>query len=254
MRIASWNIKGVKGKRQELLLDWLSAQKPDLVALQKINAQEEDFDVFARAGYYAEAHCSPPIPQANYGVAILSLLKPRVLLKGLPGQERLGPRLLTVEVDGLEFSSVYAPYRKEYPTGTKIEWFESLIAQLRATRPQSGRRVLCGDFNVVPRCRFGPKGPKNSPNYHKDVRAKFSAMLNAAGLFDLYAAPPPGWSDRFSLESCEACLKFSRLEYVLGTQRLVGRNPIVRFDIDHAIVDNPLFPWVRAPIIADLDD
>ena len=79
-------------------------------------------------------------------------------------------------------------------------------------------------------------------------------MLNAAGLFDLYAAPPPGWNDRFIFESSEACLKFSRLEYVLGTQNLVDRNPIVRFDIDHAIVDNPGFPWVRAPIIAALDD
>ena len=157
-------------------------------------------------------------------------------------------------MDGLEFSSVYAPYKKKYPTGTKIEWLDSLIAHLSATRPPSGRRVLCGDFNVVPRCRFDPNGPKNSPNYRKDVQAKFGTMLNAAGLFDLYAAPPPGWGDRFMFEGPEACLRFSRLEYVLGTQGVVDRNPVVRFDTNHMIVHNPPFPWVWAPIIADLDD
>lgn len=257
MRIASWNIKGAR-HRQKLLLDWLDAQKPDLVALQKINAQEKDFpfDEFARAGYHAEVHGSPPRPQGNYGVAIISRRKLHVLLKGLSGQERLGPRLLTVEVDGLEFSSVYAPAatKKKCSAQVRIEWFESLIAHLRATRPQSGRRVLCGDFNVLSECRGGPRESIGNTSSHRDVQARFRTMLKEAGLFDLYVAPPPGWSDRFRFEGHTACLKFSRLEYVLGTQRMVDANPIVRFDTDHAITQNSIFPWVRAPILADLDD
>lgn len=258
MRIASWNIKGVM-KRQGLLLSWLSAQKPDLVALQKINVTEEKFptDVFADAGYYAEAHCYPQghRVRGDYGVAILSRNKPRILEEGLPEQEEVGPRLLTVEVDGLEFSSVYAPYGKYEEMQPKIEWFESLIAHLRATRLRSEQRVLCGDFNAVPEYRFGPDGPvRNSPNYHEDVQEMFRALLKAGGLFDLYACPRLGWGDRFMFEGPGACLRFSRLEYVLGTQGVVDRNPIVRFDINYAIVHNPPFPWVRAPVVADLDD
>ena len=258
MRIASWNIKGVK-KRQGFLLSWLGAQKPNLVALQKINVPEKDFpfDVFTRAGYYATAHSYPEASpcSGDFGVAILSRTEPRILPEGLPGQEELGPRFLTVEVEGLEFSSVYAPYGKYKEIQPKLEWFESLIAHLGTTRSRSGQRVLCGDFNAVPKYRFGPDGPvRNSPNYRDDVRERFASLLKAGGLSDLYACSPPGWGDPFVSQAPEACLKFSRLEYVLGTQGVVARNPVVRFDIDHAIVRNPPFHWVRAPIVADLDD
>ncbi len=254
MRIATWNIKGVQS-RLGRLLDWLRAQEPDLVALQKINVLEEafPFDAFTRAGYYAVVHGFPAEPRKNYGVAILSRREPRVVRQGLPRQDGLGPRLLTVDVDGLEFSSVYAPSRLEHPAGTKVEWFERLTEHLTATRPESGRRVMCGDFNVVPVNRYGPKGRLRTPNYDKDVQARFGTMLKEAGLADLYAAPPSGWSDRFMYEGREGWVKFSRLEYVLGTPNMVDLNPVVRFDIDHAIIRNPNFYWVRAPIIADFD-
>ena len=258
MRIASWNIKGVR-HRQKLLLDWLDAQKPDLVALSRRSMPRKrvfhspNSPARATTQKYTVLHRDP---KATTAFAIISRRKPRVLLKGLSGQERLGPRLLTVEVDGLEFSSVYAPAatKKKCSAQIRIEWFESLIAHLRATRPQSGRRVLCGDFNVLPECRGGPRGSIGNTSSHRDVQARFRTMLKEAGLFDLYVAPPPGWSDRFKFEGHTACLKFSRLEYVLGTQRMVDANPIVRFDIDYAITQNSIFPWARAPILADLDD
>ena len=257
MRIATWNIKGVR-HREQLLLEWLCVRRPDLVALQKINAQEEEFPyrAFRCAGYHVEVHGSPPIPTRNYGVAILSRRKPRVLWKGLPGREGFGPRLLTVEVDGLEFSSVYAPFRRNNLAGSKLEWFESLKAHFAATRHAFGRRVLCGDFNVIPASRSRPSERADWPNRHKDIRAKFSELCNAAGLDDLYlhADPPAGWSNRFELRSPDACIQFSRLEYVLGTQGMVELNPVVWFDIEHTILENSIFPWVRAPIIADLDD
>ena len=230
-----------------------------MVALQKINVTEEKFpsDVFARAGYFAEVHsCTREgRVRGDYGVAILSLKKPRVLNEGLSDQEELGPRLLTVEVDGLEFSSVYAPPGERKDIRPKLEWFESLIAHLRETGLRSEQRILCGDFNAVPEYRFGPQGTvKNSPNYHKDVQELFTSLLKVGSLFDLYAGPPLGWGDRFTFEGPGARLKFSRLEYVLGTQAVVDRNPVVRFDMDHAIIHNPPFPWVRAPIVADLED
>lgn len=170
-----------------------------------------------------------------------------------PAKEGAGSRLLTVEVDGLELSSVYAPSGEKMQP--KLEWFESLIGHLKATRSRSGQRILCGDFNVVPKWRFGPNGPlRSSPNYHEEVQERFNALLEVGGLFDLYAGPRLGWGDRFVFENRGARLKFSRLEYVLGTQGVVDRNPVVRFDVDHAIIRNEAFYWVRAPIIADLDD
>ena len=261
MRIATWNINGINANKGALLR-WLCEQKPDLVALQKIRVPEERLatDMFERMGYCAEAHCYSKelLGSSDLGVAILSRnnrSKPRVLQKGLPGQEKLGGRLLTVALDGLEFSSVYAPFGRNDDIQPKIEWFESLTEHLERTRSRSEQRVLCGDFNVVPKYRVGPAGePTKSPNYRKDVREKFDALLKSAALLDLYALQPSNWEDPFIFKGRQGCLKFSRLEYVLGTQSIVNRDLGVKIDFDYSIIENPPFYWVRAPIVADLRD
>ena len=120
---------------------------------------------------------------------------------------------------------------------------------------QAKQRVLCGDFNVVPEYRVGSaRTPKDSPNYREDVREKFKALLEFGELFDLYSRQPSNWADPFVFKGRQGCLKFSRLEYVLGTQGIVDRNPVVEIDFDYSIVKNGPFYWVRAPIIVDLLD
>ena len=115
--------------------------------------------------------------------------------------------------------------------------------------------MLCGDFNVVPEYRVGSaRTPKDSPNYREEVREKFKAFLEFAGLFDLYSRQPSNWADPFVFKGRQGCLKFSRLEYVLGTQGIVDRNPVVEIDFDYSIMKNGPFYWVRAPIIVDLLD
>ena len=86
MRIASWNIRGVQC-RLGRLLDWLRTRKPDLVALQKVNARERDFpsDELADEGYHIGVDSSKPKDGGDYGVAILSRRKPGVVRKGRPG-------------------------------------------------------------------------------------------------------------------------------------------------------------------------
>ena len=258
MRVATWNINGVRG-RLGPLLRWLDDRKPDLVALQKIKVPEQDFpkDRFHDAGYYAVAHCYPKshLDGDDHGVAILTRTPPQRVETELDGQQHLGARLLTVAVDGLEFSSVYAPWGKREGIDAKLRWFDSLIAYLRETHSPSEQRVLCGDFNVVSDCRVrAEEPPKNPLNCGDPVREKFRALLEVGGLSDLYARRPPDWEDPFKFKGPQGSLKFSRLEYALGTHPIVDRARVVEFDIDHAIVNNGFFPWVRAPIVAVLDD
>ena len=42
MRIATWNINGVKA-RQGVLMKWLEDNSPDIVCLQEIKIVDEDF-------------------------------------------------------------------------------------------------------------------------------------------------------------------------------------------------------------------
>lgn len=259
MKIGTWNINGVI-RYQGALLRWLAEQEPDIVALQKIKVSKDEFptDTFDSAGYFAEADCA----RNDYGVAILirkNRKEIRVLPKGRRTQEQLGTGLLTVEVDGLEFSSVYAPYGENKDIRPKLEWFRCLTTHMtthiQTPNSQAKQRVLCDDFNVVPEYRVGPTGPvPNSPNYHKDVQEKFRALLQVGGLFDLYIRRPPSWENPFLFEGRQGCLKFSRLEYILGSQSILDRCLLVRIDFEYAIFKNDPFYWVRAPIVAHLRD
>ena len=163
--------------------------------------------------------------------------------------------MLTVDVDGLEFSSVYAPWGKTEGIDAKLTWFDTLIDHLGNTRLRSKQRVLCGDFNVISDSRMRDGEDRtNRLNCGAPVRERFNALMDAGALFDLYACRPPGWEDPFEFEGPEESLTFTRLEYVLGTEPTVERARAVKFDIDHAIVNNPPFRWVRAPIVADFPD
>ena len=75
-----------------------------------------------------------------------------MLQTGLPGQEDFGARLITAEVAGLHFTTVYCPNGKnleheDFPK--KLAWFDALTAHLDAL-PAESPAVLCGDFNICP--------------------------------------------------------------------------------------------------------
>jgi len=54
MKLATYNVNGVNG-RLPVLLCWLEQSKPDVVCLQELKAQQDNFPVAAieRAGYGA---------------------------------------------------------------------------------------------------------------------------------------------------------------------------------------------------------
>jgi exodeoxyribonuclease-3 len=152
VRIASYNVNGVKG-RLPRLLEWLEETRPDVVCLQEIKTGDPTAaaQALADAGYQGVWH-----PQrAHHGVAILARGEaPRELHRGLPGDPSdLGARWIEAEVHGVHVVSVYLPNGNPVPSlnfDYKQRWMERLIAH-GETLMASGRPVvLAGDFNVVP--------------------------------------------------------------------------------------------------------
>jgi len=69
MKLATWNVNSIRA-RQERVLAWLDATRPDVVCLQELKVTDQDFPMEAirSAGYSAIVH-----GQKTYnGVAILS--------------------------------------------------------------------------------------------------------------------------------------------------------------------------------------
>ncbi len=192
MRIATWNVNGLRS-RIDFVLHWLRARQPDIVGFQELKLTDELFptDVFEAEGYAAVTHGQ----KAWNGVAIVSRKPAQVVQRGLPGQEDLGARLVTAQVEGLSFTTVYCPNGKsvtheDYPK--KLAWFDSLAEHFEASGDAGAPAVLCGDFNICPGALDSWDGEKHAGSiFHTDEeRARFQRLL-AWGFHDVFREKHP---------------------------------------------------------------
>ncbi len=150
MRLATWNINGLRA-RFEYVCHWLRAVQPDVVGFQELKATDDKFPAmdFQALGYH-----SVSFGQKSWnGVAVLSKTPIEITQVGLPGQEEMGSRLLSVDTAGINFTTVYVPNGKTLEHedfARKLKWLQALNAHYVERHDPAKPTVLCGDFNVVP--------------------------------------------------------------------------------------------------------
>ena len=152
MKIATFNVNGVKG-RLPRLLEWLEESRPDVVCLQEIKTGDptEPAKALEAAGYRGVWQ-----PQrSHHGVAVLAHREmPREVSRVLPGDPAdLASRWLECEVHGVHVVSVYLPNGNPVPSPNfdyKQRWMERLLAHAQGLMDSGRPVVLAGDFNEVP--------------------------------------------------------------------------------------------------------
>ncbi|PSM19583.1 exodeoxyribonuclease III [Nitratireductor sp. StC3] len=162
MKIATWNINGVKARIDNLLV-WLKDSQPDIACLQEIKSVDELFprtDIEA-LGYHVETHGQ----KGFNGVAILSKLRFDEVNRGLPGddddqQARFIEGVFSTESGVVRVVSLYLPNGN--PLGSekfpyKLGWMERLERWARERLDLEEPLVLAGDYNVIPQ----PEDAKN---------------------------------------------------------------------------------------------
>jgi len=256
MRIATWNINGLRA-RQDFVVHWLRARQPDVVGLQELKLADDQFpaDVFEAEGYSVVTHGQ----KAWNGVAVLSRKPATVVQRGLPGQEDFGARLLTAEVEDLSFTTVYCPNGKsttheDFPK--KLVWFDALADWFAAEIGRDRPAVLCGDFNVVPEPLDSWNEEKNAGRvFHTDEeRARFRRVLDA-GLADVFRAKHPDtqafswWDYRGGAFHRGFGL---RIDFLLATESALARVESVEIDRDYRKKKDGLTASDHAPVFADL--
>ena len=155
MRVATWNINGVKA-RLPVLLEWLRQSDPDVACLQEIKSIDEAFPraEIESLGYNVETHGQ----KGFNGVALLSKTPFDEVVRGLPGDEadeqaRFIEGTLSTGRGPLRLVSLYLPNGN--PTDTpkypyKLAWMDRLIAWSRGRLALEEALVLLGDYNVIP--------------------------------------------------------------------------------------------------------
>ena len=130
MRIASFNINGVKA-RLPRLIEWLEETRPAVACLQEIKSQDESFPAaeFEKIGYRAIWHGQ----KGFNGVAILADgVEPVEAQRRLPGDpEDLHARYIEADVNGVRIACIYLPNGNPQP-GPKFDYKLAWMDRLRA--------------------------------------------------------------------------------------------------------------------------
>jgi len=257
VRIATWNVNGLRA-RLDFVLHWLRARQPDVVGIQEIKLTDEQFPTaeIEAAGYHVAAHGQ----KAWNGVAILSREPAAVTQKGLPGQEDLGARLLTAEVFGLSFTTIYVPNGKsvgheDFPR--KLAWLDALRGHLEAAHDPQDPVVLCGDFNICPAELDSWNEAMLTGNiFHTpEERERFESLVDW-GLIDLFRDVHPEtqafswWDYRGGAFHRGQGL---RIDFVLGTRAIRTRVRGVEIDRDYRKKKDGLISSDHTAVIVDLE-
>lgn len=190
MKIISYNVNGIRAALRKGFIDWLKSADPDILCLQEIKANPDQFDAkpFEDAGYKYN-YWYPAQKKGYSGVAILSKHKPLNVEYGT-GIEYMDFEGRNLRMDFEEFSvmSLYLP------SGTNIKRlehkfqfmadFQKYIDDLKLEIPNL---IISGDYNICHRAIdiHDPVRLKNTSGFLPEERAWIEDFMNS-GFIDSF--------------------------------------------------------------------
>ena len=183
MRIATWNVNGIRAAMDKGLRRYAEDERPDVLCLQEVRARPDqvDADWIRSLGYHAVFN---PADKPGYsGVAIWSLTPPDRVTRGMrmPEHDSEG-RVIRATIDGVELVTVYTPnaqnelrrlpYRQTWDTA-----FLDYVNRLNRRKPV----VFCGDLNVAHReIDLANPGPnRGTAGFTDEERGAIDRMIDS---------------------------------------------------------------------------
>ena len=151
MRIITLNVNGLRAAHAKGFTAWMRRQRPDVVCLQEIKAQESDLprELLAPRGFHAFFH---PAEKRGYsGVAIYAKREPDNVVIGLGIKEiDAQGRFLQADFGNLSVLSLYMPSGTmgEEAQARKYRFMDVFIGRIEAMRTCGREFVICGDWKI----------------------------------------------------------------------------------------------------------
>nr|WP_279183857.1 exodeoxyribonuclease III [Acetobacter syzygii] len=255
MKIATWNVNSVR-LRQDLVLDWLAREQPDVLMMQEIKCETTAFPAaaFEQAGY----GCAIVGQKSYNGVATLVRGEFETTTLTLPSFTDPAARYVEVRTQGLVLGNLYLPNGNsggEQGYATKLEFLAALTARAQGFLLQDTDFVLAGDYNICPTpedCAPGALGPDDAL-VRPQSRAAWR-QLRWLGLTDaLRALHPHGAAYTFWDYQAGAWPRDCglRIDHMLLSPRVAERLQTARPDRDERGMERPSD---HVPLIVTLDD
>ena len=183
MIVCSWNINSVR-MRESLLLELINSLNPDVVFLQEIKCQDNEFP-----SLYKEKNYNLVIngEKGKYGVAIL--IKKKIEFEEINFESdifKCEARICGIKIKNnlnLHLINIYAPNGNPIESkdkfSYKIKWYDELQKVIKKLINSKINLILAGDFNVIEH----PDDVQDFDKWQKDAlghissRKKFREIL-----------------------------------------------------------------------------
>lgn len=201
MKISTLNINSINA-RIENLKEWLQKENPDILCLQEIKTEFNNFPFFdvQSVGYNAKI-----LGQKSYnGVAILSKHNIEIVSENLPNFEDENSRYLEAIIDAPEgkirVASIYLPNGNppyndpddDSKYDYKLKFMEALYKRAAELLNLNEPVLLAGDFNVIMTNKdvYDPQGFINNALFREEVKQRLKAV-EYLGFYDAYRTLHP---------------------------------------------------------------
>ena len=184
MKLVSWNVNGLRSVLRRNFLDYLEAEKPDLLLLQETRCSPDDIEQLWPASY--TTYWNTALKRGYSGTALFTRSRPIDVVPhiGRIEHDQEG-RVLAAEYPGFFVVNVYVPNSRRDLTrlAYRQQWDRDFLRYLKKLEKKKPV-IFCGDLNVAHTeiDLANPKANVRNHGFTPEERAGFSAFIRAGFL------------------------------------------------------------------------
>ncbi|MCA1363690.1 exodeoxyribonuclease III [Bradyrhizobium sp. IC3069] len=227
MKIATWNINGLRSSVRAGFQEWLGATKSDVVCLQEVKTEEDLLGNLWFPGYNAYWFGADRSGYSGVLTLVSTRINPISIQKGIgdPDIDREG-RVLLVELGDLEIVNVYAPHSHRALTRLdfKLHFLRRLEEFIAERRRRGKPLIVVGDLNVALEERDVANYASNRKNagFLPEERSWLDAFLKSgfSDAFRVFCEEPGHYTWWSPIKGVRERNIGWRLDYILVDKRL----------------------------------
>jgi exodeoxyribonuclease-3 len=197
MKIATWNVNGIRAVQKKGLMDWLRQTDPDILCVQETKANPDQLEKILLEPDPYRTHWSSAVKKGYSGVALFVKPQPLQVTEGLGLKE--------FDSEGRTLIAEYPNfilYNSYYPNGQhdlgrvpyKLQYSDAVLEHSTKLHRQKKKPIiLAGDFNTAhhPIDLARPKENEGNTGFLPEERAWLDKLVSR-GFIDIFRAFEPG--------------------------------------------------------------
>ena len=253
VKIFTYNVNGIRAALRKDFASWLKATNPDVLCLQEIKANSEQFDesIFTDLGY--NCFWNSAEKKGYSGVAILTKTKPQHVEYGC-GIEQIDfeGRILRADFDDFSVMSAYFPSGSsgDLRQAFKIKFLNQFQTYINTLKKDFPKLIISGDYNICHKAIdiHNPQRNKNTSGFLPEEREWMSGFITS-GFVDSFRSLNPE-PHNYSWWSYRANARAKNLGWRID-YNMISKNLLAH--LSRSAILSQAFHSDHCPVVVELD-